>query len=296
MTETYYYCVAGFSFSINLPKDWEMEALLPSFHPFRILEDVPEKHLFDFIVVSSLEMPESDGKNLLEENENDMGHLKLYALSDGYLVEVINGTYIHRMAVTSDFSTVKVCLQPQDKNLGHALSSLLRIAYAQAILLHNAISIHAAAVYQGGKAYLFMGTSGTGKSTHASLWMEHIPGTGLLNDDNPTIRIVNGKAYAYGTPWSGKTACYKNLSFPIGGMVRLKQAPVNRFYPQEGVDAFIAIYPGCSVIAQDERLRNRLYDTVSEFAGSIAVGILECLPDKEAALMCHRALLREKKE
>lgn len=87
-----------------------------------------------------------------------------------------------------------------------------------------------------------MGKSGTGKSTHSLLWMKYIQGTELLNDDNPTLRIVDGKVYAYGTPWSGKTPCYKSLSYPVGGMVRLKQAPVNRFVRQQEVEAFIALF------------------------------------------------------
>lgn len=297
MTTTYYYRVAGFPFSLSLPDDMDVEMLLPSFSPFRSMEDAGEKHLFDFTAAVSGEASENDEKTLLEENCNDMGHLKLYsAASAGYVVEIGNGSYTHRMAVTSDFSSVRAVLQPQDPNMGRALSSLVYIAYAQSVLLHNAVSIHAAAVYQGDKAYLFMGTSGTGKSTHASLWMKHIPGTELLNDDNPTIRMVDGKAYAYGTPWSGKTACYKDLSFPIDGMVRLRQAPINRFYRQEGADAFVAIYPGCSIIAQDEQLRNRLYDTVANLAGKVAVGVMECLPDREAALLCHQAFETNKNQ
>ena len=167
------------------------------------------------------------------------------------------------------------------------------MAYAQAILRHDAVSIHASAVFCNGQAYLFLGKSGTGKSTHSALWIENIPGTELLNDDNPTIRILNGKAYAYGSPWSGKTACYKNVSFPVGGMVRLNQAPENSFQLQEGADAFVALYPGCSFIARDEYLRNSLYDTLTVLAGSVMVGTLDCLPDKHAALMCYRELTRK---
>lgn len=287
---TLYYRIAGFRLSVCLPADMDADTLLPSFCPFRVSEATGnEERLFDFTVGAQGEMPACETRVLLEETENDMGHLSLYATADGYLVEVANGCCIHCMAANSDFSILKACLQREDQNAGRALSSLLRIAYAQAILGHEAVSIHAAAVHRDGQAYLFMGKSGTGKSTHASLWTAHIPGTELLNDDNPTVRILNGKAYAYGTPWSGKTACYKNLSFPIGGMVRLNQAPANSFCRQEGADAFVALYPGCSVIAEDERLRGCLYDTLARLAGMVPVGILDCLPDPDAAWTCYRA-------
>lgn len=289
--KTYYYQVAGFLLSVGLPADKDAEALLPSFRPFSVTgPEAGEAPLFDFVTVGQEMMPAYGEMELMEKTDNDMGRLSLYATADGYLVELANGGHTHLMAAMRDFTSVRACLQWNDRLAGGALSSLLRIAFAQAILGHGAVSLHAAAVYRGGRAYLFMGQSGTGKSTHASLWVKHLPGTELLNDDNPTVRIVGGTAFAYGTPWSGKTACYRSLRFPVGGMVRLVQAPVNRFHRQEGADAFVAIYPGCSVIASDKRLRDGLYDTLARLAGMVTVGTMECRPDEEAACVCHRAL------
>lgn len=291
----HYYRVAGFLFSVCLPMDMDQELLLPSFLPFRTTKPTgDEERLFDFTAVSPNVMPDAKDKELLEKTDNDMGHLNLYATSEGYLIEIINGCYTHLMMADTGFTSIKACLHREDRNARHALSSLLRISYAQAILCHAAVSIHAAAVYNNGQAYLFMGASGTGKSTHASLWRRYIPRTGLLNDDNPTVRLVNGKAYAYGTPWSGKTACYKNLSFPIGGMVRLYQASANKFCRQDGTDAFVALYPGCSVIAEDERLRNSLYDTLARLADTTVIGTMECLPDEMAAWTCYHAVTNNK--
>ena len=57
---------------------------------------------------------------------------------------------------------------------------------------------------------MLLGKSGTGKSTHSRLWLKYIPDTKLLNDDNPAVRIMdNNTIMIYGTPWSGKTPCYK---------------------------------------------------------------------------------------
>ena len=281
MTATYYFRVAGFPFSVSLPEACDIEELLPSFFPFYETSLGAEEPLFRFFAVPLSQLPCSETKELIDETDNDMGHLVLYALSDGYYIEIINNGHLHRMFANSDFSSVEAHIQWDDVNAGNALSSLIRVAYAQAILRHDAVSIHASAVFCNGQAYLFLGKSGTGKSTHSALWIENIPGTELLNDDNPTIRILNGKAYAYGSPWSGKTACYKNVSFPVGGMVRLNQAPENSFQLQEGADAFVALYPGS------------LYDTLTVLAGSVTVGTLDCLPDKDAALMCNRELTRK---
>ena len=69
----------------------------------------------------------------------------------------------------------------------------------------EAIAIHSSTIECEGRAVLFLGESGTGKSTHTRLWQEHIPGARLLNDDSPIIRMYQGQATAFGSPWSGKT-------------------------------------------------------------------------------------------
>lgn len=287
------FCVADFPFTVHLPGGLEADRLLPSFRTFRMegdAADLPDR-LFDFIALPAAEMPATAGQQtLLEETDNDMGHVCLYALADGYRVEVTCYGTTHCMVARPDFSAATAGICWEARGAGYALSSLLRITYAQAVLCRDAVSIHASAVHCDGRAYLFMGKSGTGKSTHSALWLRHIPGCTLLNDDNPVVRIVGNRALAYGTPWSGKTPCYNNVAFPIGGMVRLSQAPANRFYRREEVDAFVTLYPGCSVIAADHRLRNALYDTLTRLTALVTVGTLECLPDEEAALLCYSQL------
>lgn len=292
----YTFLVAGFTLQINLPQGWNVEALLPSFRAFRCLEEAGEKEklLVCTVYAATESAPDVLPETLLDHTVSDMGYVSLYKYSgtEGYCITLSaeQEGRLHVMQADSSFFAVQVYLHENERLAGHALSSLLRIAYSQAVICRGGISIHASAVFCDNRAFLFMGKSGTGKSTHSALWRRYVPGTELLNDDNPTIRLIEGKAYAYGTPWSGKTPCYKPLCFPLGGMVRLKQAPVNRFYRQTEVEAFATILPGCSVIRQDAVLRTCLYDTLVQLAEQVPVGVLECRPDEEAAVMCHRAL------
>lgn len=291
-TTTYHYCVAGFTFSVELPAGKDADALLPSFRPFVCRNEVQGDWLLGFTATAG-GSHDLDGR-LIEESESDMGLVRLYAIDGGYGVAIAStpGGTFHTMTANSDFTAIDARIDWSDRYAGHVVTSMLRIAYSQAVLLHDAISLHASAVACDGKAYLFMGRSGTGKSTHSVLWLKHVPGCELLNDDNPTVRLIDGgsRAMAFGTPWSGKTPCYKQLAMPVGGMVRLNQAPANRFHRCDGVEAFMAIFPGCSVIAGDERLRNGLYDTLARLSEVATVGTLECLPDADAALLCHAAL------
>lgn len=287
----YLFHIAGFPVQLVLPEPVDIDRLLPSFRPFRYASAEREP-LFRLTVADSI--PEWSGsENVLDESVNDMGHIRLLQEGDTYRVELRSGRGMtHRMRMNARMDNFRAVLGWDDPLVGQVLSSLLRIACSQAILSREGVSIHASAVYREGKACLFLGKSGTGKSTHAALWLKYIPGSNLLNDDNPILRIQDGQVVAYGTPWSGKTPCYRNLSFPVDGMVRLRQAQTNRFTPCRGTEAFIQLLPGCSVIRQDRRLYEALCDTLVKIAGMVPVGRLDCQPDEEAARLCSQEISR----
>lgn len=290
----YYFCVAGFMFKVSLPPLVDVSKLLPSFMPFRCEYGDALNLLFCFTTLSVPASLRGSAVCVLEESLNDMGHIHLYSDNGGYYIEMnytADGDR-HSMQANAEFSEICASLCWTDPHVGDVLSSMLRIAFSQAILSRNAISVHAAAVCHEGKAFLFMGKSGTGKSTHAALWMKRFAGCELLNDDNPIVRVVGNEVIAYGSPWSGKTPCYRNLAFPVKGIVRLRQAPANRFMRRENVDAFITLMPGCSVIRQDERLSGCLYDTLVQISENVVVGLLECLPDEEAAQLCRDEIMK----
>lgn len=292
--KAYYFKIADFIIKLRLSDDKDMEMLLPSFRPFVYegTEGGQADFLFEAVVdcLSTIQPVRKD--RLLEEDRNDMGHIRLYQNEKQYMIEIqnIGGLSCHYMIADKLFRSVWLHVDWSDRTVGSVLSSLLRIAYSQAILPHRGLSIHASCVCWNGISYLFMGKSGTGKSTHSALWVKYFEGCELLNDDNPVIRISGEKAKVYGTPWSGKTPCYRNLDFPVGGMVRLYQADVNRYEICQNIDAFVTIVQGCSAITQDKVLYNSLCDTVALLSQMVKVGVLYCLPDRNAAELCRKCL------
>ena len=155
------------------------------------------------------------------------------------------------------------------------------------------IAIHASAIAHDGHAVLFLGESGTGKSTHARLWRENIEGAHLLNDDSPILRIVDGTPYVYGSPWSGKTPCYRNKRLPLAGLVRLSQAPYNRMERVRPLLAIGALLPSCPhIFTKDEHLQDELCTTLGEVITHTPVYRLECLPDAAAAELSHNTLFK----
>ena len=294
MRNEYFFRVAGLLFSVSLPSGWDAEALLPSFRPFRCGACPEGKRIFRLLATT---LPFAGGggcAELLGESSNDMGHVRLLRTPDGYRTEISYGpsagAAVHVMISDPVFDNAAACLRPEDPYLGEVLSSMLRILYAQAALVRDAVSVHASCVSLEGRGYLFLGRSGTGKSTHARRWLEAFPGCHLLNDDNPVLRVEDGTVTAYGTPWSGKTPCYRNEYAPVAGIVRLQQSPQNRFTPLCGPEAFAALLPSCSAIRRDARLQDALHDTLVRVAGLVPVGRLECLPDTEAARLCLEEL------
>ena len=135
----------------------------------------------------------------------------------------------------------------------------------------------------------FLGESGTGKSTHTRLWRENIEGAVLLNDDSPILRIIDGKPWVYGSPWSGKTPCYKNESYPLAACVRLSQATFNKIERLNIAQGYGALHPSCPpCFAYDDALYDSISGTLSNLLSNVPVYHLSCLPDAAAArLSCE---------
>ena len=173
-----------------------------------------------------------------------------------------------------------------------AIDNALMVLYALATAKHETVLFHAAVVSHDGKAYMFLGKSGTGKSTHARLWLKHIEGTMLVNDDNPVVRIHDHVATVYGSPWSGKTPCYRNVSYPLGSIVLLSQAPYNKIRRLKGIEAYASLVPSISGKRWDKKIADGLHATENALAMTVPVYHLECLPDEEAARVCNEKVER----
>jgi hypothetical protein len=202
------------------------------------------------------------------------------------------------MVADKDYHEAKVCVK---ENWSFGVNNAMMVMYALATADKDTALFHAAVVSHEGKGYMFLGPSGTGKSTHASLWLRYIEGTALVNDDNPVVRVIrppltpptqegNFTATVYGSPWSGKTPCYRNVSYPLGGIVMLSQAPYNKIERLGGLRAYVALVESISGKRWDARIADGLHRTENALAMNVAVWHLECLPDEEAARVCQETI------
>ncbi len=287
--------IAGLRVRIELHDEYEGLKMPESYMPF-VTEPTNDAPDVTLTVKSGYERA-AEGMNPVSSGMNDLGEARLYHNGGEYAVDLLPhpSSSFRTMHISEDFTTGRLQL-PGDRYAAFTVDSMLRILYSQAVVLHHGFMLHSAAVVRDGKAVLFMGKSGTGKSTHAQLWLREFAGTSLLNDDNPVVRVsADGTVTVYGSPWSGKTPCYRNAEAPVEAMVRLEQAPVNRYTELSNIDAFVAVLPGVSVITHSRKLYGEACNSVVEALKRVKVGKLECTPEPSAAYECQKGISGEKR-
>lgn len=206
--------------------------------------------------------------------------------------------FLHHVAVgmlvcSADYRNARLLVPPSTTkpHLNFAINNALMVHFALATACSNTLLFHSAVVEYEGRGYMFLGKSGTGKSTHARLWLKYNEGSELLNDDNPVVRFDEARgAVVYGSPWSGKTPCYKNREVPVGGIVLLSQAPYNKIERLSAIQAYAAVVISVSGKRWDKKLADGLHETENALAAHVPIWHLECLPDEEAAKVCREAV------
>ncbi|MBE7012391.1 MAG: hypothetical protein E7415_06935 [Ruminococcaceae bacterium] len=100
---------------------------------------------------------------------------------------------------------------------------------AEKIIEFDGFLLHGVVLETGGEGVAFCAKSGTGKSTHAALWLKYLGDKcSVVNGDKPLIRIKDGKAVAYGTPWCGKEGINNNTSVVLKGVCILQRGIENK--------------------------------------------------------------------
>lgn len=161
----------------------------------------------------------------------------------------------------------------------------------------NGFYLHSSAVVKDGRAYLFSGPCRAGKSTHTKLWKETF-GTEvhIINDDKPALRRVEGKWYAYGTPWCGKDGININEKAPLAGVCFLKKASENKIRTLDKFEAMKKIL-GQTIHKFDKKHKlDKLLDSIDVFLREIPVYELENIPESSAAKLSYETMYKGAQE
>lgn len=288
-----FYRVGGHAFCIVFLDDCNDESLLPSFSRFKI-EETAEPLLFTLTVDDSFRFSQR-GQEIGQFDCGGCNH-GVYCtdnLKYQYEISDVQGVLCSYMQASPDFKESKVAILGENwSQRNYGLNNALMMTYAFASADQYTMLMHASVIRHQGKGYLMTAPSGTGKSTHTRLWYDNIPACDLMNDDNPVVRIVDGQAIVYGSPWSGKTRCYRNIQAPVGGIVRIQQRPENSIRTLSPLEAFSNLLPAISNMKWDKRVYKGICDGIAELVRLCGMYELGCLPDAAAAHLCHDTIVK----
>ena len=287
--------VAGHLFGMEFPESIGFDQALGPYLPFET-KDLPEDGSAPLFVLR-FGVPEECGREcgkLVSRFNEEAPYLWIYDRKDtlvfGFSISPDRPDFL--LYAGTDFREAYVNL-PADAPvslLSFALSNSTMMMYMLASSALDTLLIHASVIMNDGLGYAFTGRSGSGKSTHSRLWLDNIEGCMLLNDDNPVVRILDGKAVIYGSPWSGKTACYKNAQAPLKAIVHIFQAPANSIERLSGIRAYASFITSCSNLRWDRKVSDGINACVEKLLTLCGIYNLHCLPDREAALLCRHTV------
>ncbi len=280
------YRVAGHLFAVRIPSAIlaAIENMMVTYRPFEVEEASTPLFQLDICLDKDVTIPEDfseetrqteDGQTIVSGNLGGGKKAIVYLWGELKAFVECSGDY---HAAT---------LHTTGARMQNAIDNTLMLLFAFTTAQLKTLLFHSSTVVWQGRGYMFLGVSGTGKSTHSRLWLKNIPDTHLLNDDNPVVRInEEGTPIVYGSPWSGKTPCYMNEQYPVGAIVKLHQAPKNEIRQAGILDGYVAITESVSGKRWEKAIADGLHATAEAVLKGCKVFLLDCLPDDDAAAVC----------
>ncbi len=292
MENSYKFKVAGHVFEAVLAEGLTAEDVLQPYLPFLYEGDAELLYTLRLDYADSIKS--LDIGEMKEFMNAEAPYFWIYEkegkLSFGFSYSKTHPDCIIKTADDYSSGTVYVPRAYAERITEFAVSNAMMLMYTFRTSIHDTLMTHASVIRYKDEGYMFLGRSGTGKSTHSRLWLNNIEGTSLMNDDNPIVRVVDGKAYVFGSPWSGKTPCYKNEAVPLKAIVRLSQAPYNKITRLSTIQSYASLLPSCSCMRWDKVSTDALHRTVEDVISKVACWHMECLPDADAARTCFDAV------
>ncbi|HUK31014.1 MAG TPA: hypothetical protein VLV89_07865 [Candidatus Acidoferrum sp.] len=158
-----------------------------------------------------------------------------------------------------------------------SIDCVLRIVHTLLLANEGGFLLHAAGAVRNGRAFIFSGVSGAGKTTIAGLAP---PDVSLLTDEISYVVKNSDQYFAYGTPFAGELARIgENFRAPMAEVFLLAQGSENKIEPLDASTAARMLLRNTLFFAEDPGLVNAVFQSVCEFVRQIPVRRLTFLPD-----------------
>lgn len=164
----------------------------------------------------------------------------------------------------------------------YSIDAALRIIHSVILAREGGLLVHAASAVRNGKAFLFAGVSGSGKTTFSRLAPADAT---LLTDEISYLRFnggSNGRGYvAYGTPFAGELAKVgENVQAPLAALYLLQKGPENSIEPVRVSEAARMLLENVLFFAHDPELVGLVFESACELVRHVPVYRLTFVPDQ----------------
>lgn len=211
-----YFCIAGLTIAFN----GHTPCLDASLNDFTCGE--ADKITQNWILRPLIFMPAFSGEIIINNKQ-----LTLFLCEEYYILMFPENKHLQMIRISRDGSAAEFFY---DYSVTEDAKAELFYGMRNAFLIiaqnNGLFALHSASIAYGGRAWLFSGRSGTGKSTHTALW-NRLYHTECINGDINLIGMKEDQAMVYGTPWCGTSGIYSAKTYQLGGIVLLKQASEN---------------------------------------------------------------------
>lgn len=164
--------------------------------------------------------------------------------------------------------------------------------FYSALIEYKGILLHSSCIVVDDRAYAFSADSGTGKSTHTQLWLKHFGNRAyMLNDDKPAIRLIDGKVYACGTPWSGKYDYSSPKTAELAGICFLERSENNWIKKADTGKAVFNIFSQ-TVRNLNQTKMDLLFDVLEQIFAKVPLYEFGCNISEDALMTSYNAMAK----
>ncbi len=175
---------------------------------------------------------------------------------------------------------------------GYAESLAVYRKIAEEMPRFSGFLMHGAVIETEGCGIAFLAKSGEGKSTHVGLWQKLFGDrVQVIQGDKPLVRVLDGAAYAYGTPWAGKEGLEQNRRTKLGAVCFLSRGKENSIVPCPKEEALWSLMAQIYMPKGGEAFARAL-EHIDAFISATSFYYLKCNMEPKAAELVYRTILQ----
>lgn len=225
------------------------------------------------------------GKTLIRTHE-----IEVSLSGEDYIVTYFPVAQLIKVRISQDGSQAHFyCVPPYEEVLADKLFHAFRLAFLICAQKKGVFALHSSSILYQNKAWLFAGSSGTGKSTHTGLWNDLFQ-TRILNGDLNLISINASQPIVWGIPWCGTSGIYTATPWPLGGIILLKQQMEDKLQPLEDSEKQLMVMQRLISAAWTEDMLDDNLDFCGRLVELVPVYRLLCTKEPSAAFTMKRFL------